>query len=332
MTEYPTVSIVIITLGAKAFIKYLLDSLLKTDYPNFEIILIDNDSKDGTRKILSQYKKKVKNMKVILKDHIDSYAKNNNDGVSASIGKYVVLANDDLKFPYKDWLKRLVEVMEANTRIGGANPLILDWEGKEAQTLGLVATPIPPIRIHIVPKHITNMSRSKLVELWSLYGALMIFRRDIYQRSGGMDEDYSPMLGEEPDLTWRMKLLGYRMLGVTGSKVCHYLSATQSKFSHEKFLWGLKHSVDSSIKNLSLLWLLTRLPLFLVFQLINSRLVGFSSSYVVKSLTWNIRRLPHILVKRRVVQRSRKIKDNECFKPLAPFSMLLAVVRKYYFS
>jgi GT2 family glycosyltransferase len=105
------VSIIVITHNALKYIKLCFKSLEKTDYPNYEIVVVDNASKQpGVRRYLKSLYKTGKINKLLLSKKNNLWAKGNNMGVSLSSddSEYVLLLNSDVEIKDKDWLKVLV--------------------------------------------------------------------------------------------------------------------------------------------------------------------------------------------------------------------------------
>jgi hypothetical protein len=335
MTALPSVSIVVTTLGVKRFFKTFIETLANTDYSQIELIVMDNSKGDLIKSFAERYRDRFNKIIIVKKRAVQSYAKNCNEGVSLSKSRYVIVASDDIKFPRPDWLKLLVKAMESDRCIAAVGPTIMDWHCSKIISSGMLAVPVPPYRVHIDPSNpflqrYRNF-RKELLEVWSLHGPLIMIRRDVYASLGGMDEDYSPIAFEETDLLWRIKLMGFKIMVVLPSRVCHFERATTSMLDKKEKLFALEHLIDSCLKNLSWSWLFSRMPIIFAFEFVNLILNKIPISYLKTAIRWNIHRIPRIVEKRRKMQRKRKIKDKECFKPLSPISYLMYIVKQYYF-
>lgn len=119
----PTVSIIIVNFNGLKHLNKCLSSVLKTEYSNFEIVLVDNGSSDGS----VDYVKKnfaVERLKLIELPQNRGFAEGNNSGVKKARGKYIVLLNNDTEVD-SEWLTPLVNTMESDAGIGAAQPKIL---------------------------------------------------------------------------------------------------------------------------------------------------------------------------------------------------------------
>ncbi|MBA4317002.1 MAG: glycosyl transferase 2 family protein [Flavobacterium sp.] len=110
----PFVSIAIITFNQKDFLKECLESVLSQDYPNFEIVVGDDCSNDGTQEVLKDYDKNYPGkFKLILNENNLGITKNSNRVHFACSGKYIAwLGGDDLMLPGK--ISKQVRFMEHN--------------------------------------------------------------------------------------------------------------------------------------------------------------------------------------------------------------------------
>lgn len=122
----PFCSIIILNYFGEKVIPITLDSLLKLNYPKnlYEIIVVDNNSKDKSRLILQKYAKKDKRIKLIFSKKNLGFAGGNNLGIKKAQGKYVVLLNNDC-WVDKDWLINLVKTADKDEKIFAVNSKIL---------------------------------------------------------------------------------------------------------------------------------------------------------------------------------------------------------------
>ena len=128
----PLVSVIIANWNGGDVFKNCLASLSKIDYPNWELIVVDNGSTDGSENVAANYQLiKNKNLPsaepcslVILKNKTNlGFAKANNQGYEKAWGKYILLLNNDTKVE-RDFLLKLVERMERDPSIGVIQPKI----------------------------------------------------------------------------------------------------------------------------------------------------------------------------------------------------------------
>jgi len=112
--DLPLVSVGIITYNQKEYLKECIESVLKQDYPNIEIVIGDDGSTDGTQEMLKEYDKKFPGkFKLILSKNNEGITKNQNKVANLCKGKYIAwMGGDDLILPGK--IKKQVDYMESN--------------------------------------------------------------------------------------------------------------------------------------------------------------------------------------------------------------------------
>src|SRR2546425_1137542 len=124
----PLVSIIILNYNGAKYISQCLKSVLISDYRNFELIIVDNNSSDSSIDIVeSEFSDN--RIKVIKSDKNLGFAGGNNLGADYAKGDYFVLLNIDTLVDPK-WLSELVSVMESDNAIGAAQPKLLSLDDK----------------------------------------------------------------------------------------------------------------------------------------------------------------------------------------------------------
>lgn len=120
-------SVIVLNYFGEKVIQSTINSLLKLDYPKnkFEIIIVDNTSKDKSRIIIDKIVSKNKDIiKKIYLEKNTGFAKGNNQGIKIANGKYVVLLNNDCLVD-KNWLKELYKVAKSDKNIFSVGSKIL---------------------------------------------------------------------------------------------------------------------------------------------------------------------------------------------------------------
>ncbi len=112
----PIVSVVIPTYNRADLLPRALDSLLKQTFQNFEIVVVNDASTDETAKLLEEYQKKSKKIKVITHKKNQGVSKSRNNGNSKAKGKYItIIDSDDYAMP--DFLEKAVSFMEKHPEV-----------------------------------------------------------------------------------------------------------------------------------------------------------------------------------------------------------------------
>jgi GT2 family glycosyltransferase len=136
----PKVSILWVNYNSSAFIDLVLESLQKIkelDYPNYELIAVDNGSVDGSYEFVRKFAEGMRNAKIIrLKKNV-GFTGGNNVAYKARDfrSKYVALLNNDA-VPHPESLKKMVEIMEGNMQLGGCQGIVLDYNSNAIDNAG----------------------------------------------------------------------------------------------------------------------------------------------------------------------------------------------------
>ena len=291
-----------------------LSSVLKSYYPSFEVILIDNASTDDSVPIVKELFKD--QIIVVCNSSNLGFAEGNNVGARYARGDYLVFLNNDTKVDML-WLRELVKVMESDPKIGAA----------QAKLLMLNSVGVIDSTGDFVDFYVTTMQRGlgerdvgqyeNIEEVFSARGACMIVRRDVIKEVGLFDPDFYLSL-EDIDLCWRIRLHGYKIMYVPKSVVYHKGFGTPSIVREYH---GGKNSFSLMIKNYDSYNLISYLFLNTFMFLGAFTLDIFirrSREFTVRKLSivrWLFFNLPSLMKKRRNVQSLiRKVPDKDLKK------------------
>lgn len=223
------ISIVIVSWNVKKLLLDCLSSFYKKE--DIEIIVIDNNSQDGTVEAL---KEKFKGICIISNINNPGFSVANNQGFSIATGEYIYILNPDTFSSYED-LKKLIKVFDSDSNIGGVSPKIFYGNGEIQRSC---ARKIPTIwsqlllnilRLYNLPL-IGNKLLRKLKypydynvssEIEACSGAAYLVRSTIVKALNGFDENFIHT-GEDTDLMKRVKDLGYKNYYCANSYLTHY--------------------------------------------------------------------------------------------------------------
>ena len=261
--KWPLVSVILLNHNGKNFLNECLESVLNSNYHNFEVLLIDNASTDDSIKIAKEKFGKSPYLRILRNFDNLGFAAGNNVGVKYGQGEYVVfLNNDTIVEPH--WLVELVSVMETDAKIGAAQSKLLsladkrfiDSAGDFIDYYGF------PIRRGSWGEE--DKGQYDLIEeIFSARGAAAIVRSKILTEIGAFDADFY-LNYEDIDLCWRIRLNGYKIVFVPKSRVYHMggASVTSSTLS---IFYTEKNRISALLKNMSCKYLVKYNPLTLTF-------------------------------------------------------------------
>ncbi len=303
------------SLGSKSV--EFLRSILSTDYPELEVVVVDNASSDSSDVVIEkELRKGGKGKLVRLRSNL-GYAGGNNYGFRrfGSGCKYVAFLNNDIEVE-PDWLKRIVEVLENDESIGAAQPKILQLRDRNLiDSLGGFIDRIGRAYdvFHGLPD---NAKIEGPFEVFYARGAAIVLRSDVFRRLGCFDEDYF-IYYEETDLCWRARLLGYRVVTVPTARVYHLGGGTSGGATPHTIYLRRRNQLATLIKNYSLgnaikySVLLTAIYLASAARRSLHRKDLQVSRSIVSAILWNLRNMRRIMRKRAAIQSSRKVPDRE---------------------
>jgi GT2 family glycosyltransferase len=209
-----------------------LDGLAALEWPDVEVIVVDNASGDGSADRIESVFPAVR---VLALDANIGFAGGCNRGAAVATGEYVAFLNNDAR-PDPGWIRAAVGVLHEDSTIGCVASRVLDWDG---QTVDFVAAALSfyghGFKLHVGEPDSSNFGGDSDVLFAS--GAAMIMPLALFRSSGGFDERYF-MFFEDVDLGWRLWLLGYRVRYVADSLVFHrhHRSMTRYESWWEQYL------------------------------------------------------------------------------------------------
>jgi len=225
------VSIVIVSYNTLDYLRNCLNSLYSaiSDKVSFEIIVIDNDSTDGSREMLHKDFKHV----TAIENTNEGFAKANNRGVGVSKGRYVLFLNPDTIMS-KGVIEEVVKFMDQNDEVG-ASTCKLVMENGELDYAARRGFPTPWNSITYFSGLAKVFPTSKLFsgytmgwenssephEVDSLAGAFMMTRRTAGDQVGWWDEDYF-FNGEDIDFCYRLKQKNWKIYYLPHIAILHY--------------------------------------------------------------------------------------------------------------
>lgn len=224
----PKVSVVILTHNNWVFTRACLHSVLKlSDYPNLEVIVVDNASTDETRAQLARLRDP--RLKIILNDRNSGFAAGNNIGLRASTGDFVVILNNDT-YVTRGWVRDLIRPLAIDAGIGLAGP-VTNNIGNE-QKLSIHYANMNEMA-SIARARVRRQLRSRC-EVSGLAFFCVAMSRATLETVGLLDEVYGLGFFEDDDYCRRVEKAGLRMVVVDDAFVHHHLSASFDALGAEK--------------------------------------------------------------------------------------------------
>lgn len=244
-------SVIIVTWNALHHLKTFLPSVLNTDYPDFEIIIADNCSDDGTANWVQQ---NFPLCKVVTYDKNFGYARGNNLAVKYAENDILVFLNNDVKTD-PTWLTELNRAfLDANSGI--VQPKILSYEqpgffeyaGASGGLIDRLGYPFCRGRIfHHIEKDMGQYDNPSPI-FWAS-GAAFAIQNELFLNAGGFDEEFEFHM-EEIDLCWRCLKMGSTITVQPSSVVYHLGGGSLLPESPRKTFYNYRNSLMMLLKNL----------------------------------------------------------------------------------
>jgi GT2 family glycosyltransferase len=232
-------SIFIVNYNTKKLTMECIDSIYKAtieDY-EFEIFVVDNASMDCSVEMI---KNSFPNVHVIENAENVGFSKANNQAITLSKGRYVLLLNSDT-IVEKNTISDMIRFMDTNPNAGasGCKVVLPSGDLDKACHRGF---PTPSASFYYLtgldkryshnPKytayHMSHLDMNKIHEIDCLVGAFMIVRRKTIHEIGLLDESYF-MYGEDIDWCYRIKQAGWKIYYNPQVKITHYKGASSRK-------------------------------------------------------------------------------------------------------
>lgn len=198
------------------------------DQPNYEVIVVDNGSTDGTQEFLQSLSGDVQ---VITNQENLGFARACNQGAQAARGKYLVFLNNDT-IPQPQWLKPLVSEIEEHPEVGIVGSKLLYADGS-VQHAGVVFMRSRRSAYHIyqsAPNSSPAVNQRR--EFQAVTAACMLVRRELFEEVRGFDEQFVNGF-EDVDLCLKVREKGYHVVYQPRSVLYHLESQTPGRKDHD---------------------------------------------------------------------------------------------------
>ncbi len=233
-------SIIIVNYNVQFFLENCLNSVFQAlQNMDAEVIVVDNNSVDGSLKMLEE---KFPQVKLIANKDNLGFSKANNQAIKEAKGEIVLLLNPDTVVE-ENTFEVCLEIFKNNPKVGGLGLKMLDGKGNflPESKRGL---PTPSVAFHkifglsaLFPKsrifnkyHLGYLSKDEDHEIEILSGAFMMIRKKVLDEIGLLDELFF-MYGEDIDLSYRITQSGYINWYTSKTSIIHYKGESTKKSS-----------------------------------------------------------------------------------------------------
>jgi GT2 family glycosyltransferase/glycosyltransferase involved in cell wall biosynthesis len=227
---FPLVSILVVSHQSREYLKPFLASLRRnTAYPNYEVIVVDNASNDGSAEFLDEYSAGFSQMHVIRLETNRGFAAGNNLAAKTARGEFLVFLNADTIVTW-NWLDRLMRPFRIGLDIGMTAP-VTNFSGNET-------------RIECRYRNVTELEEFAKERSSSEFGNVLelamvpllcaAVSRKAWNEVGELDEQFGLGMFEDDDWSHRMTQCGYRLVAVEDCFVHHFGNGSFTKLPHDQ--------------------------------------------------------------------------------------------------
>lgn len=315
-------SVIIPNWNGKHLLKLCLTSILKQTLKNFEIIVVDNGSEDGSAEYIKRYFPKVE---VIKLDKNYGFTKAVNVGIKKAKSSFLILLNNDTEAD-EYYLEYLVKAAKEHSEVGFIAAKMLNFYKRNIIDSAGDAVDISghSYNIGLGEKDGEKFNKADYVFLVTAGGSL--FKKEVFTKVGFFDEDYFTYM-EDVDLCLRAQLQGFKGWYEPKAKVFHIRKATSAKVLPLSEYWHFRNMTQNVIKDYPAALFLKDFN-WLKILLVNLNTVRYMISrgliwQAIKAESYILINLPKLLRKRSLIQKSKIVTDDYMIKNILPKKVTL---------
>jgi len=215
----------------------------------YQVIVVDNASQDGVADAVAEHHPQVR---LIRNPQNWGFSKANNVGFASSQGRYVLFSNPDVEVT-EETLPTLITLMDRSPRVGACTPFLelvrtgeIDWGAHRGFPTPWAAFTYFAGLAKLFKRsagmskifgqyHLLDRDLTTDHEVDAIRGGFFFVRREVFEQAGRWDESYF-MYGEDIDLCYQIKKLGYRITFYPQARALHYHGMTTGLKKHSQDL------------------------------------------------------------------------------------------------
>lgn len=226
----PRVSVVIPTRDRGSLLRTVLDGLLDaTDYPDIEVVVVDNGSREPEAVALLTWLAGTPRFRLVQRPGPFNFSDLCNEGAAAASGEVLLFLNNDVEVIEPGWLRELVSrALEPGIGAVGAKLLYPDGtlqHGGVVLRERSVAGHAHPGLGGDEPGYFGRMLQAH--EVSAVTGACLAMRKPVFEEAGGFDAEELAVAYNDVDLCLRLRRLGYRIVWTPFARLVHHESRSR---------------------------------------------------------------------------------------------------------
>lgn len=256
------VTIVIPNYNGRRLLENCLKTLENQTYTDFQVLIIDNGSTDGSKEIISD----TLDMEMVSLETNLGFCGAVNLGIQMTNTPYIILLNNDTETD-RYFVETLLKAIERSEKIFSCGAQMIDFQNhKILDNAGDLYTAMGWAVARGKGKRCIDYEKKKRV--FSCCAGAAIYRMDILNQIGGLDEHHFAYL-EDVDLGYRARIHGFENWYIPEAKVYHVGSATTgARYNEKKVFLAARNTIFVIYKNMPFLQILLNFPFIFIGILI----------------------------------------------------------------
>ncbi len=216
----PRVTVVVACYNGAQTLRACLESLRRLDYPDFEILVIDDGSTDHTPDITTAFP----DVRTLRHPENRGLSTARNLGIRAASGEVVAFTDADCEAD-RDWLRHLVAALTRGDAVAAGGPNLLPPDDSTVAA-AVMASPGGPTHVMLDDRSAEHVP-----------GCNMAFRKSALEQIGGFDPTFR-RAGDDVDICWRIQARGWRIAFAPAAFVWHHRRATVGDYLRQQAGYG----------------------------------------------------------------------------------------------
>jgi GT2 family glycosyltransferase len=272
------VTVVIPNYNGQDYIETCLNSVRNQTYENYKVLIIDNNSQDGSCDIIRD---KFKEFELVVNDKNEGFCKAVNQGIKMSDTEFVLLLNNDTELD-RYFLENIVQEMEKSDKIFSVSSKMINYYDREIMDDAGDGYTIIGWQYQRGIGQSVNDYNSR-AEVFTACGGAALYRMSVFDEIGLFDEMHFAYM-EDIDIGYRARIYGYKNFYCPKAKVYHIGSATTgSKYNDFKVRMAARNNLYVIYKNMPIVQFIINCPFITVGMVVKYlffRNMNYGESYL----------------------------------------------------
>lgn len=253
------ISIIILSYNTKDLTVNCIESIFKYVKEDFEVIVVDNASTDGSVELVrgSRFSVHGDKLKVIENKENVGFAKGCNIGAKQAKGEFLLFLNSDTEFKESDVLSKLIQLF-GREGLGIAGGLMINPDKTYQRSFGQFYTlgKVAKMLFSGESSELSTQNLDKVQETDWVSGGFMLVKKEVFEKVNGFDEGYF-MYMEDVDICYRVKKNGYDVMVDPGARVRHIGQGSSNRtFAVVHIYKGLKRFYKTHLSSVEYIGLM----------------------------------------------------------------------------